>query len=142
MLETGSKERLTSYLTSTVTATDTNFVATGLEIFLAGANSAYHFDFGAVSTWDTDGIRYRISYSGTLANNKFIASKADGSVAQGTVGTAVSELTTPSTEVFSAQGVITTTSPGRLYVEIAKGFDLGVDSDIRAGSFLVARALA
>lgn len=137
MLENISKEVLASYVVTPVTATSTSFVDSGIALQLA-PNSVYHVTFVGYWDYDTDGIRYSVNYSGTLSQDRLYFTREDGSSGQGTANSAVPELTL-NAETTRCEGLLVTSTAGKLYVEFCKYFDFGTDSTIKAGSYLVAR---
>lgn len=139
MLKNVTTSNAYSLLSSSVTATSTSFVDTGLAVELS-PNTAYKVTFVGYCDWDTDSLRYKIVYSGTLTNSDLYVTKEDGLPSKSTVGTAIPELTS-NVEVIRAEGLLVTSTAGNLYVQISKYFDLGADSQILAGSYLIATPL-
>ena len=139
MLDNISKSQTYSILTSSVTATDTNFVDTGLALYLA-PNTAYRITFIGYCSWDTDGARYKFVYTGALVHDDLYVTKEDGTPSKTTVGTAIPEITS-TVEVIKSEGLLVTSTGGTLYVQLAKYFDFGVDTSILEGSHLIATPL-
>lgn len=138
MLELSTSAKTVSYLESTVTATSTAFIPTGLSLSLA-ANSVYHITFVGYADYDTDAIRYKLVYSGSLVQDKLYVTKEDGTPSRSVVGTAVTELTS-NLEVLRTGGLLVTGTAGILTVEICKYFDFtATDSSLEAGSYLLCR---
>lgn len=138
MLELSTYSKTASYLSAPVTATSADFIPTGLSLSLA-ANSIYHVTFVGYAAYDTDAIRYQLSYSGSLVQDKLYVTKEGGLPSRSVVGTAVPELTS-NLEVLRTEGLLVTGTAGILTVEICKYFDFtATDSSLEAGSYLLCR---
>lgn len=139
MLDTGSKEQLTSYLSSDLGVNSVTIAESGLSIQLA-ANCAYYVDLMASVESDGDGMQYRLQPTGTARVTGMTYTEAWTDV---TAPFALSSTYAfPSkTTVFMAQGIVITGSAGRLYLEVRKDTNTGGPSIIATGAHLVARRI-
>lgn len=132
-----SSSKLTSYLSTTRTETGTTLGESGLEVFLE-ANSAYIIDAKLLTASSGDGIKWAPYYSGvlTLGNTVGFSVAADVESILGIEDEVTDSKT--SNAVWHWQGLIRTSSSGRLYILVAKNTDVGGDTSIVSGSYLTA----
>jgi hypothetical protein len=135
MLNTGFSSKLAADLASDVTATTTSFIESGLSISLS-PNTAYIVDCVLGVDCDTDGIRFSLEYDGTAALTGLVWSwGADHQTV--TVDTPYT-YSVAFTNAFTVRGYLKTSTGGFLHVQVRKNTDLGADTTVTAGSYLVA----
>lgn len=139
MLDTGSKEQLVSYLSTDLGVNSLTEAESGLNIQLL-ANCSYYVNMLVNVESDGDGMRYRLTYSGT--NGVTGLAYTDTNLATTAVfslnGTYASA---GLTRMFLVEGIVTTGAGGRLYLEVRKDTNAGGPSIIAAGAHLVARRI-
>lgn len=143
MLDNVSKTRLHSYLSSPVTATTTVSGPTGIEIALA-ANTTYRIEGLFANTANGDGMRHQLIHIGSAAPTGTVI--WEDHVTLGTWetkpigGTPFGVSTTDG--LISVSGIIRTGPPVKLLVYYSKITDVGDDSPLLSGSYLVATQLS
>ena len=139
MLEPGIKEQLTSYLSSTVTATSTSNIESGLSIVLA-PNSTYDLHALLSTGANGDGIRYALHFDGIALINGLVYSEWRTGITElmqlNTLNT-----NTNSDEIIEIRGLVRTSLGGRMYIYFRKNTDVTDDTPMYAGSYLLARRL-
>lgn len=134
MLENVSKTKLHSYLATgvSVTATSTTYIDSGLSIVLA-PNSTYYITSATANTSNGDGIRLKYLYSGTIVDGRLFYGTA---AAECAVGDEI--ISTTVDGIVFVTGIIRTGTAGKFYIQFAKYTDVGTDTPIIPGSYLVA----
>ena len=140
MLEPATKTKLSSYLTSDVTATTTTLIDSGLIVWLA-ANSTYHINSVIHTNANGDGTKLKFLYSGTLASSLLLESTSVVSSGNAVAINSTELLSTAVDEVWYVSGIVRTGASGKLYVQFAKNTDVTDDTPMAAGSYLVATLL-
>ena len=131
-----SSQKLTSYLSTTRTETGTTLKASGLEIFL-DSNSTYVIDAKLLTTSSGDGIKWAPYYSGTLALGNTCGFSVDAG-AEHTLGIEDEVTDATNNAIWHWQGLLRTSSSGRLYILFAKNTDVGGDTSLIPGTYLTA----
>lgn len=131
-----SSSKLTSYLSTARTETGTTLGESGLEVFLE-ANSAYIIDAKLLTTSSGDGIKWAPYYSGVLTLGNTVGFSVAAGV-ESILGIEDEVTDATSNAVWHWQGLIRTSSSGRLYILVAKNTDNGGDTSIVSGSYLTA----
>lgn len=139
MLDTGSKEQLTSYLSSDLGVNSITEAESGLSIQLA-ANCAYYVDLMVSVESDGDGIRYRLQHTGTAGVTGMVYTDVTAAVTS-SLSLNTTYTSPGATTIFTAQGIVTTGTAGRLYLEVRKDTNVGGPSVIATGAHLVARRI-
>lgn len=137
-LSTGEKPSH-SYLASTVTATSTSYIDSGLIVYLA-ANSTYYIQSLLNTTANGDGIRYKYNFTGTVVTNGLNMQEAVSGLIQQLTFNA-ENTNTKVDEIIEVRGLVRTGSGGKLYVTFRKNTDVTDDTPIVAGSHVVATLL-
>ena len=130
-----------SYLTSNVTATTTVMGPTGLVVYLA-ANTNYCINCKLWNVANGDGMQNQLIFSGASAPSGIIYWSdviAAAYEPKAINGSAFGYTTTDG--VIEASGILRTASAGRLLVYYGKITDATDDSQLLAGSYLVATQL-
>lgn len=131
-----SSSKLTSYLSTTRTETGTTLGESGLEVFLE-ANSVYIIDAKLLTTSSGDGIKWAPYYSDVLTLGNTVGFSVTAGV-ESILGIEDEVTDATSNAVWHWQGLIRTSSSGRLYILVAKNTDVGGDTSIVSGSYLTA----
>lgn len=131
-----SRQKLTSYLSSTRTETSTTLEESGLEVFLE-ANSTYIVDAKLLTTSSGDGIKWAPYYSGVLTLGNTVGFSVDAG-AESVLGIEDEVTDATSNAVWHWQGLIRTSTSGRLYILVAKNTDVGGDTSLIPGTYLTA----
>jgi len=137
--DTSTKEQLASYRSTSLGVNSITSAESGLSIQLA-ANSSYYINMMVSVESDGDGMQYRLVSTGTT--------NVQGMAYTDTNLSVTADFTTNSTytsagltKVFMVQGILTTGSASRMYLEVRKDTNTGGPSVIAAGAHLVARRI-
>jgi hypothetical protein len=140
MLDYITKTKMYSVLAADITSTNTVVGDSGIYVSLA-ANTMYEISSLLLVSGDTDGIRITYDYSGTLTGNDIGIFGYDGGTTEITFDAEYTLSSLVSQPLLTVNGVITTSTAGILKVRFRKNTDLGADTTIKAGSYLIARLM-
>lgn len=140
MRDTGVKERLTSYITEAIENKSATYTDTGLAIYL-GSNADYHVESLLYPDGGTDGVRFKINYSGTTSAGGIIAVGLVGGTLITSLGAEITISALTGAEMCHASFWIRTSTPGTVNVTWRKNTDVSTDTSLMPGSYLIARRL-
>lgn len=136
------KIKLHSYLptSTTVTATSTTLVESGIALSLA-ANTTYYINSVTYNNSNGDGIKLKYYYTGTIVDGTLFSVGYLNSSAEPLSVTGGVLVNTSVDGIIKVEGIIRTGSVGILSLQFAKATDVGSDTPLQPGSFLAATPL-